>query len=60
MSLTGSLIEKRFKYLQYTEKEDDEDIHIIVFSMIDKQSFLEAKKLIDKLDGKRIIVVGTR
>eukprot|EP01080_Neovahlkampfia_damariscottae_P009124 gene9124-1213_t len=60
MSLTGSLIEKRFKYLQYTEKQDDEDIHIIVFSMIDKSSFLEAKKLVDKLDGKRLVVVGTR
>jgi hypothetical protein len=60
MFLAGSLIEKRFKYLQFNHEQDDFDVHIIVFSMTDRSSFTEAKKLVDLLDGKRIFVVGTR
>jgi hypothetical protein len=60
MYLAGSLIEKRFKYLQFDNEKDDFDVHVIVFSMTDRSSFTEAKKLVDLLDGKRIFVVGTR
>jgi hypothetical protein len=60
MYLTGSLIEKRFKYLQFDNEKDDFDVHVIVFSMTDRSSFTEAKKLVDLLYGKRIFVVGTR